>query len=71
MWKLSGHGDPRHEPAPGLGEHNVQVLRELLGVTDEAYAELERELVIGDTPLEGSDMGGIRRVRREAALRGG
>ncbi len=71
MWKLSEQGEPRHEPAPGLGEHNAYVLRDLLGVSGSAYAELERDLVIGDTPLEGSDMGGIRRVRREAALRGG
>ncbi len=71
MWKLSEQGEPRHGPAPGLGEHNTHVLRDLLGVSSSAYAELELELVIGDTPLEGSDMGGIRRVRREAALRGG
>ena len=63
--------EPRHDPAPGLGEHNSYVLRDLLGVTDAAYAELEHELVIGDTPLEGSDMGGVRRVRREAARRAG
>ena len=71
MWKLSGQDEPRHDPAPGLGEHNSYVLRDLLGVTDAAYAELEHELVIGDTPLEGSDMGGVRRVRREAARRAG
>ena len=70
MWKLSEQGEPRHEPTPGLGEHNAPLLQDLLGVSDAAYAELERDLVIGDTPLEGSDMGGVRRVRREAALRG-
>ena len=64
MWKLSEAGEPRHEPAPCFGEHNPYILREVLGLTDTAYRELEEEEVIGSVPLEGSDMGGVRRVKR-------
>ncbi len=66
MWKMSGQSEPRHEPAPCLGEHNSYVMREVLGLSDAAYANLEQEQVIGDTPLEGSDMGGVRRVQRQS-----
>jgi crotonobetainyl-CoA:carnitine CoA-transferase CaiB-like acyl-CoA transferase len=33
-------------PAPGLGEHNNHVYRELLGYTEEQVAELVAEAVI-------------------------
>ena len=66
-------GAGRTAPRAGAGAGRAQRPRAArpAGVSGSAYAELERDLVIGDTPLEGSDMGGIRRVRREAALRGG
>jgi len=38
-------------PPPGLGEHNEYVYKELLKMTDEEYAELEKEQYIGDTYL--------------------
>ncbi|MFH2133140.1 MAG: CoA transferase [bacterium] len=38
-------------PATGLGEYNEYVFKKLLGVTDEAYAELEKEAYIGTEML--------------------
>ena len=55
----------RHEPAPGLGEHNERLLGGLLGRSGAELARLEADDVIGQTPLEGADMGGVRRARRE------
>ncbi len=37
-------------PAPLLGEHNRQVFSELLGMSDDDIAELERIGVIGSSP---------------------
>lgn len=39
-------------PAPLLGEHNRQVFREMLGLSDEEIAELERSGVIGSSPRQ-------------------
>ncbi len=39
-------------PAPLLGEHNRQVFREMLAMSDEEIAELERLGVIGSSPRE-------------------
>lgn len=39
--KMSGNGDPITGPAPLLGQHNAQVLKELLGYTDEQVAQLK------------------------------
>jgi len=36
---------------PTLGEHNTEVLRDLLGLTDDEIAQLEAEQVIGTQPL--------------------
>jgi crotonobetainyl-CoA:carnitine CoA-transferase CaiB-like acyl-CoA transferase len=38
-------------PAPKLGEHNREVLQDLLGLTDDEIAALEERKVIGDTPI--------------------
>ncbi len=43
------------EPAPRLGEHNHEILAELLGLSDAEIAELAAEQVIGTEPLEGAD----------------
>ncbi len=39
-------------PAPLLGEHNRQVFAEMLGMTDDEIAELERAGVIGSSPRQ-------------------
>ena len=39
-------------PAPLLGEHNRQVFAEVLGMTDDEIAELERTGVIGSSPRQ-------------------
>ena len=38
-------------PAPTLGQHNVEVLRDELGIDDDELARLEREHVIGTIPI--------------------
>ncbi len=38
-------------PAPTVGEHNRQVLQELLGLTGAELARLERDRIIGTAPL--------------------
>ena len=38
-------------PAPTLGQHNVPVLMELLGVSEEQYLVLEQQAIIGKTPI--------------------
>lgn len=58
--------EKRHEHAPLLGEHNAYLLGEVLGYSDERMQELEKRQVIGTVPLEGADMGGVRRVQRES-----
>ncbi|MCX6020447.1 MAG: CoA transferase, partial [Chloroflexi bacterium] len=51
LWKLH-EGESRVRIPPNrLGEHNREVLCGLLGVTDDEYATLEREQVIGDAYL--------------------
>lgn len=55
----------RHEPAPGLGEHNDYLLSDLLGYSADTLRDLERDSVIGTVPIEGADMGGVRRFARE------
>ena len=64
MWKSASAPQPRHEPAPSLGQHNNQVLEEVLGFTSDEMQSLEQTKVVGTVPLEGSDMGGVRRVQR-------
>ena len=62
IWKMANRSDARHEPTPGLGEHNDWALGELLGVDDGTLVELELQNIIGTAPLEGADMGGVRRA---------
>ncbi|MCX6020944.1 MAG: CoA transferase, partial [Chloroflexi bacterium] len=52
LYKLSGTPLTIGRPAPTLGEHNEYVYRDLLGVTDEEWATLEREGYIGDRYTE-------------------
>ena len=55
----------RHEPAPGLGEHNHYLLGELLCYGADILHDLESASIIGTVPIEGADMGGVRRFARE------
>ncbi|MCH8869888.1 MAG: CoA transferase [Chloroflexi bacterium] len=68
IWSFPGDGQELklHGHAPTLGEHNEYLLGEVLGYSDERIRELESKQVIGTVPLEGADMGGVRRVQREA-----
>ena len=59
---MANRPEPRHDPTPGLGEHNDWALGELLGVGDGTLVELEMQNIIGAAPLEGADMGGVRRA---------
>ena len=54
-WKLSQY--PRREtmPAPGLGEHNQDILEKLLGLSTQEIAALEAQGVIGTRPVGGGD----------------
>ena len=63
IWKMDGPAwrfdrSPAHVrlPAPCFAEHNDYVLRELLGLSEEEVAELEREGVTAREPLPGQDV---------------
>ena len=49
----------RHSPC--LGEHNTQILQNLLGISHENVNDMEINEIIGTLPLSGSDTGGSRR----------
>ncbi len=42
--------------APGLGEHNREVLTELLGITEPEFADLARDGIIADRPPSMADL---------------
>ena len=44
--KLSGSPEPVTKPAPLLGQHNAEVLKELLGYTEEQVDQLKKEAII-------------------------
>jgi crotonobetainyl-CoA:carnitine CoA-transferase CaiB-like acyl-CoA transferase len=44
--RMSGSPEPRTQAAPLLGQHNAEVLRELLGYSEEQVARLKEEAVI-------------------------
>ncbi len=49
-WRMSKTPGQVHWPAPTLGQHNRQIYRELLGLTDAEIDGLEAGGVIGDKP---------------------
>ncbi len=51
-WLLSKSPRATATPAPGLGEHNHQVLNGLLGLSQSEIDVLAQEGIIGDTPTE-------------------
>jgi hypothetical protein len=54
-WKLSATPPVMGRQAPALGEHNREVLRDLLGLSDADIDQLEAEGIIGSVPV-GSGM---------------
>jgi benzylsuccinate CoA-transferase BbsF subunit len=54
-WKLSEQPRQATSPAPNLGEHNQQVLGELLGLSAQEVANLEAQGVIGTRPTGGGE----------------
>ncbi len=50
--RMSATPASQHIPAPLLGEHNAEVFRELLGMTDAELSELEAAGVIGTAPRD-------------------
>jgi benzylsuccinate CoA-transferase BbsF subunit len=55
-WRLSKHPRGVATPAPGLGEHNQDVLGGLLGLSAAEIAALEAEGVIGTRPTGGDEL---------------
>ena len=49
-WLLSKSRRGIPEPAPDLGEHNHQILSELLGLSDSEIADLITNGITGDIP---------------------
>ena len=49
-WKLSRDERRTATPAPGLGEHNAFVLRDLLGLPESEMEDLQERGIIGDRP---------------------
>ena len=47
MWRMSNTPNHLRQPAPLLGEHNEYVYKQIIGVSDEEYAGLEKEGHIG------------------------
>jgi crotonobetainyl-CoA:carnitine CoA-transferase CaiB-like acyl-CoA transferase len=43
---MSGNHVPVANPAPLLGEHNLEILREMLGYSDQTVADLQAEGVL-------------------------
>jgi crotonobetainyl-CoA:carnitine CoA-transferase CaiB-like acyl-CoA transferase len=49
-FRLTGRDRWNERPAPGMGEHNDEVLRGLLGLSDDELHALAAAGVIGDRP---------------------
>ena len=50
--KMSGIPEWPKNPAPCLGEHNAEVLKNVLGLSDEEIQKLEADGVIGIDPID-------------------
>ncbi len=50
-WRMSGSPRQPSTPAPLLGEHNDRVYRDLLGLSDQEYSELQAAGVVSIEPL--------------------
>ena len=49
-WRMSETPGEVHWPSPTLGQHNHHIYSQLLGLTDDQIAQLERDGVIGTKP---------------------
>ena len=51
IWKMANRPEVRHEPAPGLGQHNHRILGDLVGISSDQFSTIwsERQ-VIGTAP---------------------
>ena len=49
-WRMSKTPGEVHWPSPTLGQHNRQVYRDFLGLTEEEITDLEETGVIGTKP---------------------
>lgn len=58
-WRLSKNDLSIAKPAPLLGEHNDYVLRHVLGLSEADILELEREQLIGQSPVGGRAPGTV------------
>ena len=67
-WKLSDTPAVAPKPAPIMGQHNRELLAELLGRTDDEIAGLEEANVIGYSPLSPR---GVRRPSLDEQVRQG
>ena len=52
-FRFASRGDAGwlRRPAPTVGEHNDEVLRDVLGLTDDELARLRADAVIGERPV--------------------
>jgi crotonobetainyl-CoA:carnitine CoA-transferase CaiB-like acyl-CoA transferase len=55
-WRFSHSPAHTRLPAPVFGEHNDYVLRELLGLSDDEIATLERAGIVSRAPIAGQDV---------------
>ena len=67
-WKLSGTPADAPKAAPVMGQHNREILADLLGKTDDEIAALEESNVIGYAPLTPR---GVRRPSLDEQVRQG
>ena len=51
-WRLSKTPLAVKAPGPALGEHNREVIQDILGYTDGQYADLEQHGIIGTCPTK-------------------
>jgi len=49
LWKYTKTPMSIRLPAPGLGEHNDYVFKQLIGMSDEEIVRLEKDEIIGGT----------------------
>ena len=52
-WRISGEQRPTLKPTPTLGQHNYELLVELLGMPEDEFKELVKEEVVSNIPIGG------------------